>query len=725
MLDDILSRIPEKKTLKQQLKEKKEKSSDLQDLYSLIQDENYVGEVVEMHYSESIVQISDYHRQKVGGIPSQAFIVATRINPKAPKLPDIEGLEEHDKEDCSVVLLRVLDSAELPSDMDRRRIRAETAELSNEDNGHWEEKLDASSKRLMSFSGMRCRVIGTFYLQKTDGKLKLCFGSDVSNYYPSRGLKVYKPTNEALQSIVNFGINMETSIKIGNVRYASTQRINQGVDLVPVKIDPKDLVAQKTAVFGMTRTGKSNTVKTIVKAIYQMRFALDNPQVIGQIIFDPNGEYANENLQDKDDITGEATAIKSLWKIPVNQKIGSADDIQIYSLGEHKNDPKRTIMKINFYDDKLIDIGKELIDNKLETDGSSSSSMYMKNFINVRFERPETGDQSASTRYERKLLVYKTLLSKSDFTPPNNGVVLASNLFSKELLDALAQGIIDYDALEEKEQQKFEEKKRKYNECHELLLELTQMGSTYVKLQKAFKFLSEYINDTDSTYHSFNKAYVRRPGGSGTNWADNDLEVLLKMFEYQNSSRQLAKANVFHNVNSIKGDYVDMIYKDLEAGKLVIVDQALGDSQMNKIAANRILLKIFYANSKKFSNGEAPSNVIIFVEEAHNLMPKGSEEDTTNIWARVAKEGAKYNIGMAYSTQEVSSIQRNILKNTTNWFISHLNNKEEVRALENYYDFEDFSASILAAEDKGFIRMKTRSNRFVVPIQVDKFQVRS
>lgn len=724
MLDDILNNLKTSKNLISEIKEDNIIQNEYSDLYSLVQQKNYVGEVVELHYNRAIIQVSDHHRQLVGGIPSQTFLIATRINPTNPEINDGSELEEFEKEDCCVILMRVLDSAELPSDIDRRRIRAETAEMVNEYSGHWEEQLDASSKRLMSFAGLDCRIIGTFYLNKDNELLKLNFGSDLSNYYPNRGLKVYKPNNGALESIVNFNIKENNSIKIGQVRYASTQRNRSGIDDTPVKIDPTDLIAQKTAVFGMTRTGKSNTVKTIVKSIYQLRFSNKNAERIGQIIFDPNGEYANENLQDKDDKTGEAQAIRNLWKIPVNRHTGEPDDVQIYSLGEHKNDPTRKIMKINFFDDNLIQIGKELIDNKIESDGANSSAHYIRNFINLKFEKPESEDFSSNTRYERKLLLYKTLLTKSDFIPPNSGVVNKGGLFNKELLDSIKSGIYGYDLLEEKDQLKYEEKKRKYDECYELLLEYSQKGSNYSKLQKAFKFLGEYIQDPESTYHQFNKLYIKKNEGTGNNWADNDLEVLLTMFQYPNASRQVAKAAVFHNVNSTKGDYADMIYKDLSEGKLVIVDQALGDSNMNKIAATRILKKIFNENARKFSDAKEPSNVLVFVEEAHNLMPRGSEEDNTNIWARVAKEGAKFKIGMIYSTQEVSSIQRNILKNTTNWFISHLNNKEEIRALETYYDFEDFSKSILAAEDKGFIRMKTRSNRFVVPIQVDKFQVR-
>ena len=219
------------------------------------------------------MQVHDFHRRQVGGIPALSFLVATRINPTEEF--DIED------EDASVTLLRVMDRADLPSESEATAIRVDLSRrVSGDTSVNWESErvMDPETSNLLSFAGLRCRVIGTFYVRRKyepnrTSESSLAFGSDISNYYPNQGLKVYKPKGEALSRIVNFREEpTRHETEIGFVRYASTHRQFQSVDDVPVKITPDDLSGQKTALFGMTRTGKSNTVKIIASSVFAMRW---------------------------------------------------------------------------------------------------------------------------------------------------------------------------------------------------------------------------------------------------------------------------------------------------------------------------------------------------------------------------------------------------------------------------------------------------------------------
>ncbi|MEP7336872.1 MAG: hypothetical protein ABI977_03955, partial [Acidobacteriota bacterium] len=386
----------------------------------------------------------------------------------------------------------------------------------------------------------------------------------------------------------------------------------------------------------------------------------------------------------------------------------------------------------NFFEEENLQVGKEIIDGMLADDGSK----YIQFFRQVRFEKPDKSDWSATTRYKRHVLVYRALLALAGFKPPQSLKPDVKGLFVKDLLLAMQASQLED-----------EDKKRTFSHAAGILAGKNQSWSD---VATALGSLYDFMKTRKSGYQEFEEKHAKKKKtktddeqvneelfdddpsnklddadlteSQGDSWADKNLEKLLTMFSYPNGSRQIGKA-VAQHTDSTTTDYAVDIYKDLVAGKLVIVDQSSGDPEINKSSADRIMWHIFRQNQILFRQGTLPPDILVYIEEAHNLLPTGSDMDLKDVWVRTAKEGAKYLIGMVYATQEVSSIQRNILKNTANWFIGHLNNTDETKELCKYYDFEDFEASIRRAQDRGFIRAKTLSNLFVVPIQVKRFEV--
>ena len=228
--------------------------------------------------------------------------------------------------------------------------------------------------------------------------------------------------------------------------------------------------------------------------------------------------------------------------------------------------------------------------------------------------------------------------------------------------------------------------------------------------------------------------FVNYPANNnGREWADDDEKALLVMLTRKRTPggdanysgfRKLVSFRNYHTSRSESSFERDIVRK-LRAGEIVIIDLSQGDPVIQATYSEKICSTIFSDAMSHFVQNRRPNFVQMFFEEAHNLFPKKDDKDLSQIYNRIAKEGAKLKLGLVYATQEVSSISANVLKNTQNWFVSHLNNRDELREVEKFYDFADFTESLRRVSDRGFIRMKVYSNAFIVPVQIDRFSVKT
>jgi DNA helicase HerA-like ATPase len=640
----------------------------------------FVGRPFYLDYDKISLLVADAWKNRAGGLPQGAFLLA---------------YYENEDDVAEAILLRVLRPTPLPTDRDVISSMVEYYKDDLKTTGK-ESQLDQYTRYEFSFSGLECRVLGTFYREKGS---KARFGADLENFYSSHNYSVIKPNPTVLEYIVNFreGTDLAgkaTDIQIGRVRYSSSRRFQLQDKEVPVYVSPEDFLGKRTALFGMTRTGKSNTVKKIIQATVGMSEKAKgdlgiakegNPEdalpfdeagfpryAVGQIIFDINGEYANPNLQDA------GTAIYELFK----------DDVLRYSTIDK---PGFKVMKINFYQD--VEAGFELVRSHLENEAGD----YVASFRSVDFSQPEDKtDRSAMTRYDRKVAAYVCCLYRAGFPVPKGFKV---KFTGNEQLNELVQegGGID--------------------------------PSKGVTLEQATDWFKVIWDEYES-----NEFFPKYRKEKGHEWADEDLQAILKFLTRKRKAGGAPDASGYLKLRDLKGLHTETVDKpfseeilaQLRAGRIVIVDLSQGVPEVQRLYSERICRQIFADAMLRFVENRPNNFVEFYFEEAHNLFPKKDDKDLSQIYNRLAKEGAKLNLGLIYATQEVSSISANILKNTQNWFIAHLNNEEETKEIKKYYDFGDFTEGLVrfsASSDRGFVRMKTYSNPFVVPVQIDRFPV--
>lgn len=239
-----------------------------------------LGFLLSLDYDELSIVTCDPWKRACGGVPRNSFVII-KLSESAIGQEDRAFLDR-------VILARVTDSVPTPVERD---IQGAVFQL------HKVQAIpDPVTAKELQWSALKASVVGTYYdaASGENGERVAAFGNDVDTFFAPHAYAVFVPSPDDLDALINSFVSAADPLEIGRLRYTETPRPGSAEDeVVSVKVDPRDFVGHehgnRTALFGKTRMGKSNTVKVVADTI------LSSGQGVGQVIFDPSGEYTYVN----------------------------------------------------------------------------------------------------------------------------------------------------------------------------------------------------------------------------------------------------------------------------------------------------------------------------------------------------------------------------------------------------------------------------------------------
>ncbi|MEN3370516.1 MAG: hypothetical protein V7609_2659 [Verrucomicrobiota bacterium] len=536
-------------------------------------------------------------------------------------------------------------------------------------------ELDIFTQSELQWGALKTAVLGMFY-PHPDNPNAIEFSGDINNFVSAHKYRVYAPNDSLLDLIVNTLVPAQSRFAIGDLRLTECRLPLPGKSRpkVDVNVSTVDFMGSRTAMFGKTRLGKSNVVKLIAQSL------IETQPNVGQLIFDVNGEYANDNPQD------DSASIRSAHE----------DKCQVYALTKRPNTPSKDL-RLNFYEQP--DTGIEVLASMLEQDNKTSN--YIRSFASVRLPAIESIGKLADgekARPIRKIQMYWAILRKAGFDAEEGrlkqkGLTSAHTKhfdphFKKDLRAAAYQSARA--AVPPSEPKDLDELVSEF----EVIAQFRRDDPANPTLMSGSKPM--FDADDGALLEFLNPA----PGSSGP--------LILRTYR------------AFHSPQA--GAFVSDILALIDKGKTVILDLGNATDRIRQYFSDLLSAAVFAHQETKFvANGLGEHYVQLYFEEAHNLFPR-DDKDLRGVYARFAKEGAKFHIGMVYSTQSPSTVNRDLLAQTENFFIAHLSSRDEVSSLARLnVAYETMQDDILSAKTPGYIRMLTRSHRFVVSVQARKF----
>lgn len=624
----------------------------------LVMKMRFVGYVLDLGFDSAKIITSDPYKLAVGGIPRGSFLIMTPVNASAAP--------------AHFTLLRVTGVSPTPLSNQVQQTYFELHKKSMPE-------LDVWTQSELQWGALDCDVLGMFYADPT-AMQRLAYSGDVNNVVSAHRYKVFAPDDALLKVIVNGMVKPESQVEIGALRTMECGLSSSDTPRIPVNISMKDFKGCRTAMFGKTRLGKSNVVKLIAKGMLD---ATAEDQSVGQLIFDVNGEYANDNPQDGN---------KSL-------RSANADRCEVYALTSRPETPSKPL-RLNFYEQTESAI--QILGSMLAQDNNTAH--YVKSFASATLpsiEGIKALPEEDKARPIRKIQMFWAILHKAGFE------------IDEKRLRAL--GLVSRHAKHFNPHFNKDLRAAAYSAAGAGTPPETieSADALRAELEVIAQFRRDAPNDPNLTSKSSKKPM----------FDPDDIALLdfLNPGPGRTGPGMLRGYKSFHSPNA--GDFINEILKLLDDGLTVILDLGNATDEIRRYFADMLSKAVFSHQERKFvSNALGGRFVQLYFEEAHNLFPPDAR-DLTGVYARFAKEGAKFHIGMVYSTQSPSTINKDLLAQTENFFVGHLSSQDEARSLGRVQiAFEGIEQDILRAKTPGYMRMLTMSHRFVIPVQANKFE---
>lgn len=534
--------------------------------------------------------------------------------------------------------------------------------------GHLAPCADAN---LANLSVLTYEALGTFYL---DSQASLRFAGDIGHVTGAQHYGVFSPSTEMLQVVVNGGVVGSHRIHLGLLRQSETNRYMQQPQ--PVYLSMLDIRGKRSAMFGKTRLGKSNVVKLLVQGMLDVT-AQDTS--VGQLIFDVNGEYANDNPQDGGSVASSY-----------------ASRCLVYFLSKRNESGHGKLLRFNLYErtERAFEIMRELLPPHV------AESEYVRTLLSCRLPAltrdPVLNDEQA-VRQLRKLMLYWTILDDAGF---------------------------DHDEVRLQQHLEGLGFKTLFNPCFSQALRMAAYqavgGKATPPTPKTFREMTTEM----MVISKFALMFANDPNlmRNGSFLFDLD-ELIMARFLVPSASDGtyvLRPCLPFHSPQA--DNFIDEVLYALHVGQTVIVDLGSANEQIIRYFAKTLSVAVFQAQEAKFVNNQLNGRYVqIYFEEAHMIFPPNSG-NVIDVYSRFAKEGAKFNIGIVYSTQSPSTVNQDLLAQTENFFIGHLSSDREAATLASVqYAFKGSEVDIMRSRSPGYMRMLSYSNRYLIPLQASRY----